>query len=233
MTCCCSFSHNAGWSILFLLFPFILYSQNCEVLNENLAGVYEGDCKKGKAHGHGKATGKDTYEGEFKSGLPDGKGTYTWSNGTSFTGKWSKGLRDGKGMMTYKTKKGEDSVVQGYWKKDIYIGEYEHPYEVFTKTRAITGVEIEYTPDNLDKISVSITNTTGGVKTTGGSSLPQMRITDMQVLKGTFSRSVDNNSHYKMTERILMDVQFPFRVKILMGAEEVEIEFREKGSYDV
>ncbi|NJO24872.1 MAG: hypothetical protein HC867_02380 [Bacteroidia bacterium] len=220
-------------SLLILLFPVFLWSQTCEVLNENLKGKYDGECKKGKAHGHGKATGKDAYEGDFKSGLPDGKGTYTWSNGTSFTGKWDNGLREGKGIMTYKTGKGEDSLISGFWKKDVYIGEHEHPYEIYTKTRAITGAEVEYSPDNLYKVSISITNTTGGVRTTGGASLPQMRITDLQVLKGNFSRSVDNNSHYKMTQRMLMDVQFPFRAKILIGTEEVEIELREKGSYNV
>ncbi len=33
-------------------------------------------CKKGKANDKGKASGTDTCEAEFKSGLPDGEGTY-------------------------------------------------------------------------------------------------------------------------------------------------------------
>ena len=54
-----------------------LLAQDCKVLDPNLEGVYTGDCKNGKAAGLGKAVGKYTYEGEFKAGLPDGKGEMT------------------------------------------------------------------------------------------------------------------------------------------------------------
>ena len=59
---------------------------DCRVMVDDIAGSYEGDCYKGKAHGVGKAIGKDTYEGEFKKGYPEGKGTYTWINGDYFEG---------------------------------------------------------------------------------------------------------------------------------------------------
>lgn len=42
----------------------------------------------------------DTYEGEFKDSLPNGKGTYTSSRYT-YIGQWKDGLRNGKGIETY------------------------------------------------------------------------------------------------------------------------------------
>ena len=41
-------------------------------------------------------------------------------------------------VMTYKIQGKADSVVEGYWKKDVYIGKYEYPYKVFTKTKKVT-----------------------------------------------------------------------------------------------
>jgi len=38
----------------------------------------------------------NTYEGDFKAALPDGSGTYTWSNGNSFKVKFEKGLKQGE-----------------------------------------------------------------------------------------------------------------------------------------
>ncbi len=34
-----------------------------------LKGKYEGEIKKGKAHGYGEATGIDHYKGEFRKGV--------------------------------------------------------------------------------------------------------------------------------------------------------------------
>src|SRR5438045_1091784 len=79
-----------------------LFSQDCVVESDSLKGTYAGDCRKGKASGHGKAIGADIYEGEFSSGLPDGEGTYTWRNGDSYKGKFQKGLKNGSGVYTYK-----------------------------------------------------------------------------------------------------------------------------------
>lgn len=94
---------------------------NCKVLLPNLSGSYEGNCKNGIAHGNGKAVGIDTYEGKFKKGLPDGKGTYIWENGDSYVGEWKKGLQNGLGK--FKTSiDGEDTVYVGSWEKDKFVG---------------------------------------------------------------------------------------------------------------
>ena len=93
---------------------------DCRVMVDDIAGSYEGECLKGKAHGQGKAIGKDTYEGEFKKGYPDGKGTYTWINGDYFVGEFVKGEREGEGKMVYASVNA-DSVQSGYWEEDVLV----------------------------------------------------------------------------------------------------------------
>lgn len=209
-----------------------LFSQQCEVEKESLKGTYTGDCKKGKAHGNGKAVGIDTYEGDFKSGLPDGQGTYTWNNNNVFTGKFVKGLRDGKGIMILKREGGQDSVIEGYWKKDAFIGKNEKPWQVYSRTGSVREVSIEFTPDDAHKIKFIVTNTTGGVGSISGQ-LPRNKVDNVIVLKGNYERITSLESHYKSTETTLTEVAFPFRAKLQIAREEIEIEFFERGSYIV
>jgi hypothetical protein len=213
-------------------FSFTAYSQTCEVDKETLKGTYTGDCKKNKAHGKGKAVGTDTYDGEFKNGIPDGNGTYTWSNKNEFEGKYVKGLREGRGKMTFKKEGTADSVVEGFWKKDVYIGKNEKPWQVISKTGSVRSVEAEYTPDNLSRVKIIITNTTGGVGTSSDVS-PRARVDNIIVLKGNFQRQTNLETHYKSTETSFIEITFPFRIKLQMGREEVDIEMFEVGSYTI
>ena len=226
-------SHKLKAVILaLLLFSFAAYSQTCEVDKETLKGTYSGDCKKNKAHGKGKAIGTDTYEGDFKNGIPDGSGTYTWSNKNVFEGKYVKGLREGKGVMTFKKEGSADSVVEGFWKKDVYIGKNEKPWQVLSKTGSVTKVDVEYTADDVRRIKVIVTNTTGGVASLGGQ-LPAFKVDNVVVVKGFFERMTNLETHFKSTETSLIEVTFPFRGKFMINREEIEIEFFEKGSYTV
>ena len=118
--------------IILLSFVSLSYSQDsCKVLKPEISGKYQGNCKKGFAHGNGIAEGKDKYEGHFKNGLPDGKGKYTWANGDSYEGDWKTGMRNGKGKFTYK-KNGKDSIVYGLWEDDKFIKiAFPDPYKIF------------------------------------------------------------------------------------------------------
>ena len=122
----------------------------CEVLLEKLQGEYVGDCKKGVAHGNGKAVGKDTYEGAFKKGLPHGAGTYTWSNGDVYKGEFNKGQKSGEGELTF----ADGSTPQkGFWLEDEYIGSEKTPYKVINKTVSVNRVSfkrISAEPNQLD-----------------------------------------------------------------------------------
>ena len=113
---------------LFLLLLFfsslstVGYSQqDCKVLVPAISNSYVGKCKKGLAHGKGKAFGVDKYEGMFRKGLPNGKGTYTWSTGERYEGQWIEGQRNGVGVYIVKID-GKDSITAGIWDNGEYIG---------------------------------------------------------------------------------------------------------------
>jgi hypothetical protein len=116
--------------VFFLLLPVFAMAQTtgCQVLIPALAGSYTGECRKGLANGEGIATGLDKYEGHFFKGKPDGKGIYTWADGSYFDGEWKNGLKEGQGKLV----KG-DSVITGFWKADVYKGKKQQPvYRVVT-----------------------------------------------------------------------------------------------------
>jgi len=122
---------------VFLLFGFkgvMAQTEPCKVLKPEISGKYTGECKKGLANGIGTAEGTDKYAGEFKKGLPDGKGVYTWANGTVYDGEWKKGQQSGAGKYTLKVN-GKDSIAEGYWKDDKYIGKEREvkKYKIGTK----------------------------------------------------------------------------------------------------
>lgn len=106
---------------------------------ERIVGKYTGKEKKGVAHGKGKAEGKDTFEGSFKKGYPQGEGTYmfgeeltlegiTFVKGDKYEGAFKKGMFEGKGKVTFAdTEKG---VKEGYWSKNKYVGRTKDGYEV-------------------------------------------------------------------------------------------------------
>lgn len=87
---------------LFFLITFITFSSLTGITNaESLkfdAATYEGETKKGKAHGVGIFTFSDgsTYEGKVKKNKIHGNGKYTDAQGNVFEGKFKYG--------TFKTK---------------------------------------------------------------------------------------------------------------------------------
>jgi len=106
---------------LVILMTFTLRAQNkCKVLVKEISAQYHGKCRKGLAQGKGKAEGVDTYTGHFKAGYPEGKGTYLWANGDSYTGEWEQGKRSGMGVLTLHFSDG-DSIVKGLWKDNKYL----------------------------------------------------------------------------------------------------------------
>jgi hypothetical protein len=207
-------------------------AQDCTVEMESIRGNYTGDCKKGKANGKGKSTGKDSYEGEFKLGLPDGKGTYTWSNGTVFEGTFTRGMKEGMGILTYKKPGFPDSVVQGFWKKDVYAGKFEKPFTIYSKGRTFTDVDIRHERSPFNQISFFVASTSGGTANLDDLSVvPRISVEDIDLIVGSFGKQTLNDNHAKKMETILSDVIYPIRMQVTINKEIIEIEFREKGSY--
>lgn len=115
--------HFSFLLILFLSFSQLLaQSSDCVVLLESISGSYEGDCKKGKAHGIGTAQGTHKYEGEFRKGWPFGEGKYTWTEGRWYNGMFRNGMKNGYGKM-HSNLIGEDTLLVGYWRNNRYMGE--------------------------------------------------------------------------------------------------------------
>jgi hypothetical protein len=212
-----------------------------------ITGRYEGDCKKGKANGSGKAEGTDQYVGEFKDGLPHGKGIYRWKNGNLYEGAWLNGKRDGDGGMAYKRDGKTDSVITGFWKKDMYVGKYEKPYIVYNRSSLVSKgeVEVKFSSSIEKEITVLISNASGNTPTvrttTGNDNLPTLRgdftpmaqLTDISIFKGFYGRLIELPKTNRQTVYKLEKVNFPFRAKFSIGNQEVEIEFLEAGKYSL
>lgn len=125
---------------LFLTAVIILWSlaplfaqKHCRVLMPEIDSIYKGKCKNGLAHGKGEAFGIDSYKGKFKEGYPNGNGTYTWANGDKYVGDWLDGKRTGEGILTLKLSD-RDSIIDGLWEEDKYMGHKPVPPRVITKT---------------------------------------------------------------------------------------------------
>ena len=74
---------------------------HCEVEgNAYIDGDYQGDCDQETelAQGKGEATGADRYVGYFVQGKPDGKGVYTWEDGSRLDGTFKDGKAQGAGV---------------------------------------------------------------------------------------------------------------------------------------
>src|SRR4051812_18290500 len=87
--------------MLFVIGTSIYGANACLVLDRDLQGSYQGDCKDGLAEGFGEALGRDSYVGQFKKGKIDGQGTYTWFNGSVLSGAFVEGRPHGKGVHRY------------------------------------------------------------------------------------------------------------------------------------
>lgn len=223
--------------VLFLIFLSISIintsAQNaeCSVLLDSLKGTYTGDCKNGKANGTGKAVGINSYDGEFKNGLPEGQGKYTWSNGDYYYGGWKKGLKDGKGQL-HQFENGKETLVTGYWKKDKYRGEYENPYVITNVTSDIGRVQVEKMSDNESTVTVTVESLTSSSGMARSTFQTNTIMTSQNVTRGQYvSKSANALTNKEITT--FRGVIFPFKCTFNFGNSMLEIEFFEKGAWDV
>jgi len=205
--------------------------ETCNVMMPSIAGKYEGECKRGKANGNGKAEGTDQYQGEFKDGFPNGKGTYQWKNGDAYVGVWLNGKRDGEGSMSYKKEGKADSLVTGFWKKDVYVGKFEKPYKIYSRSLQVTRTDVEFTPAKESEIIITLSNTTGNMPNLNGRITPKVKLGQISILKGSYIRLINVFDSNKQTSYKLESVIIPFRAKFRFGNQDVDAEFFESGTY--
>jgi hypothetical protein len=88
--------------------------EGCYVAEPYINGRYVGACDAlQRAHGQGVAQGTDTYKGEFKAGVIDGWGRYTWSNGATFCGEFKGGKMSGLGIYINSSNQRREGVWNG------------------------------------------------------------------------------------------------------------------------
>ncbi|MBI2731265.1 MAG: hypothetical protein HYX40_11020 [Sphingobacteriales bacterium] len=221
---------------VFFIIPVLSYSQEnkCQVDLPALQGTYTGDCKNEKANGKGKAIGEDMYEGNFKNGLPEGKGKYSWKNGSWFEGNFKEGLMDGTGTMHFITPTNKDSIIEGVWKKGLYNRRYEVAYKIHNKTYMVASAVVTSNKSRAEGNEIIITteSVSGGALDMHGE-IPKPELNGIDIRKGSFSQRNDVTNTGKRNIYYLRDVIFPFRANFRVGTEEVEVEFFEASSWKI
>lgn len=190
----------------------------CQVLLPQIAGSYEGECKKGLAEGMGKAQGIDFYEGYFKKGYPDGHGKYAWKDGATFEGEWKKGQKNGYGVLTNHPGL-RDTILTGYWIDDDYIGTEKSPYKVNNKGINIIGLNVTRVGSDKDQIVVEFNK--------NGKPLSIYSFSVTEILGGY---STISKSDFSKT---LLNVRFPFRAEMAGGAYVFDVTISQRGSWKI
>ncbi|GBU23722.1 hypothetical protein R83H12_00339 [Fibrobacteria bacterium R8-3-H12] len=88
--------------------------------------TYDGECKNGLRNGKGKLTylSGDVYEGEFKNDHFDGKGKFIYQNGSVYEGEFKNGQPNGKGKAVYP----DLFTYEGDWKNSKADGKGKAVY---------------------------------------------------------------------------------------------------------
>ncbi len=176
---------------------------------------------------------ESTYVGEQKNGQPDGKGVLTDTAGNVYNGSFKKGKKDGYGELTLKNAvAGKDNVIVGYWKKDQYIGIYEFPYKIISKSYMISNASVTYEPANPSSyiIEISVESVSGGSATLSGE-LPKPTLTDHVFNKGSFQEMIVRTNQQKRNVYIFQNVIFPVQAVFKFGNEDITVDFNETKNY--
>lgn len=211
--------HNRYTTMLISVTVFVsfnLYSQDnvkdCKVELTTLNGTYAGECKKGFAHGKGEAKGAHHYVGIFKYGLPNGKGTYYYSNSVYYTGNFQEGLKEGKGEIHYKREGMEDSVIKGYWSADEYRGKAYKTYNI-TEMPGFERVDIVPSDESGNTLTIEISSTSGIPNNQSPGSGYVLTVTEVIAKDGSLIRKLETNDSPLKFSTIYEINKFPVRLQ--------------------
>lgn len=179
-----------------------------------------------------KTQSASTYVGDQKNGLPDGMGVLTDTSGNVFKGNFKKGKKEGYGELTYKTVFDKDSTLVGYWKKDQFVGYYEYPFKIISKSYMISNASISVEPANPSGniIEVSVESVSGGSATLSGE-MPKPTLTDYTFNQGSFQEMFPRTNQQKRNIYIFQNVIFPIQAVFKFGGEDITVDFNEKKNY--
>ena len=132
----------------------------CKVLNPKISGAYVGECKGRLAHGKGIAQGEETYEGDFRKGLPHGDGKYIYQSGEFYVGEFQKGNRHGEGKM-YTFDESTKELLPGnlaLWKDDEYVMDLmESKYKLLIQ-RNLATFEFKKIDERKNSVEIILRN---------------------------------------------------------------------------
>ena len=176
---------------------------------------------------------ESTYIGEQKNGQPEGNGVLTDTAGNVYNGSFKKGKKDGYGELTLKNAvAGKENIIVGYWKKDQYIGIYEFPYKIISKSYMISNASVTYEPANPSSniIEISVESVSGGSATLSGE-MPKPTLTDHVFNKGSFQEMIIRTNQQKRNVYIFQNVIFPVQAVFKFGNEDITVDFNETKNY--
>jgi hypothetical protein len=169
--------------------------QSCRVKSENLVGKYSGACKNGLADGKGEAIGEEhRYSGSFKAGLPDGPGAYYYSDSVYHLGSFQNGLREGRGEAHHILANGRDSVIDGFWSGDKFIGKKYMTYKI-QGASMFDNYEIIPSRHIGHSIIIEIKSTTGSIAISEVSSINSNTTTKLGEQKTGIRRIYNYNQN--------------------------------------
>jgi hypothetical protein len=169
-----------------------------------------------------------TYVGDQKNGQPDGMGVLTDTSGSVFKGSFKKGKKEGYGELSYKSIYNRDTTLVGYWKKDQYIGMYEYPYKVISKSYMISNASITSEPANPSGniIEVSVESVSAG-------EMPKPTLTEYTFNKGSFQEMFPRTNQQKRNIYIFQNVIFPIQAVFRFGGQDITVDFNETKNYKI
>ncbi|MCE2675854.1 MAG: hypothetical protein LW603_04645 [Sediminibacterium sp.] len=179
-----------------------------------------------------KTQSATTYVGDQKNGQPDGMGVLTDTSGNVFKGNFKKGKKEGYGELTYKTVFDKDSTLVGYWKKDQFVGYYEYPFKIISKSYMISNASITAEPANPSGniIEVTVESVSGGSATLSGE-MPKPTLTEYIFNKGSFQEMFPRTNQQKRNVYLFQNVIFPIQAVFKFGGEDITVDFNEKKNY--
>jgi hypothetical protein len=104
--------------------PRVVLNPEIEYIFDMIKGIYNGQIKSGKPDGRGKITNGDTYEGEWKNGKVNGFCTYISSSGDMYQGMYRDNDKHGRGLYIH-----DGDIYDGEWKINRKNGKGKMTYE--------------------------------------------------------------------------------------------------------
>lgn len=210
--------------------------QQCRVELSNLAGKYIGECKKGFAHGKGEAIGFHRYNGLFKNGLPNSKGSYYYNDSVYHIGNFQDGLKEGKGETHYTRIGYSDSIVKGYWSGDEFKGKQYTTY-TFRSTAAFDMYDVMPSDESGNTITIE-TITAGSPDGTAislnGSAGPILTVTELISSEDFNIRKLSTYSTAKKYSVTYLLTKFPAQLfVILSNGKTINLELYKSATWTV